>query len=230
MKVKFGSIVASASGSVGGCTYSRNRFGPYVRNRSLPVNPNSASQVTIRQIFADLAIAWNVDLDASERAAWKAYADNVPTRTDPVLGPIFGTGMNAFIAANAPRIQFGGAVLRIDAAPVIFNKTELNVVTGLSDVNPPDETKIAHALADEWNDAVGGYLFVSYAPPVNQTVNFYKGPFRFTDTIEAISAATPFTGATPFPASVGQRVFCRIIASTPDGRLSVPKITFFDVV
>ena len=44
-------IVASLSGSLGGITASHNRFGAYLRERVIPVNPGTQPQVIVRNAF-----------------------------------------------------------------------------------------------------------------------------------------------------------------------------------
>ena len=219
-RIVLGSVVATISGSVAGCTYSRNRYGPYVRNRSIPVNPSSGPQVAVRQVFADLATAWNVDLDDAERAAWNLYALNTFTANGM-------TGFNAFVAANAARRGFGA---RIDDAPGIFNLTELSPISIGTMVPATNAVPIVFNNADEWANNDDGYLFLSWGRPVNESVLFFKGPFQrgavsSTITGDAVTPPTsPFAGFTVFPFVVGQRVYVRAIASMGDGRLSVPQI------
>lgn len=64
-------------GSVGSLTYSRNRYGAYVRNRTKPVNPNSAAQNAYRSNFRAAVAAWQ-DLTYAQRSAWDAWAAATP--------------------------------------------------------------------------------------------------------------------------------------------------------
>jgi len=218
-------IVAGASGSVGGCVFSHNRYGPYVRNRSLPTNPNSSFQQTVRSNFSLLATAWNVDLDDSERAAWDNYASQV-ARFDSAGDPIFTTGLNWYIAINTLRLNQG--ITRLDAAPLLMNMTGLApVLLGVADVSA-QSLSLNFDTTDEWN-ADNGWLFVFMGRPQNESINFFKGPFRFAASLEGDTAVplTPpqvITG-TPFVFGLGQRIFIRVIATAPDGRISTPQIT-----
>jgi hypothetical protein len=221
-RIVLGSVVASISGSVAGCTYSRNRYGPYVRNRSNPVNPNSPEQVNVRAAFANLNEAWNIDLDEAEREAWNSYALGT-------FGPTGMTGQNAFVAINANRIRWG--IVRIDIAPANQNLTELSALTIGTMVPATSVVPIAFAPTDEWAADDDGYLFLTFARPVNESINFFKGPFRggvFATSVilgnTAVPPTSPFAAVSPFAFVTGQRVFVRAIASAPDGRLSVPQI------
>jgi hypothetical protein len=57
-KVILGSTIAAASGSIGGTVHSRNRYGTYIRNRAIPVNPNTIYQQEIRAILAARSQEW----------------------------------------------------------------------------------------------------------------------------------------------------------------------------
>lgn len=48
-------IIADARGSVNGTTFSRNKAGAYMRNRTYPVNPNSTRQQAVRAAMNNLA-------------------------------------------------------------------------------------------------------------------------------------------------------------------------------
>ena len=217
-------IIAAGSGSVAGCVFSRNRYGPYVRNRSLPINPNSAAQQNIRSIFSQLATAWNVDLDAGERAAWDAYAAVVP-RINSLGDPIFTTGLNWYIAMNTPRVQLTEP--RIDAAPILLNMTGFGpAAVTIADTSAQTLT-ISFDPADEWN-ADDGFVMIGASRGLNESINFFKGPFRFAGFL-AGNTAVPLTSpqvipSVPFPFGLGQRLFARMMAMAPDGRISTPQI------
>ena len=104
MLVKY-SILAQASGSAGGYTFSRNRSGPYLRNRSIPTNPGSEAQVIVRGHFASLSSAWAGIAD-SQRTAWALYAANVSV-TNRLGDQIFLTGQQMYIRCNAVRLRAG---------------------------------------------------------------------------------------------------------------------------
>ena len=215
-------VIASGSGSVGGCTYSRNRYGAYIRNRSVPVNPNTSQQQAVRSIFANLNTAWNIDLDQAERDAWDAYAAAVP-RTDSLGQTTFVTGQNWFVACNTPRLQNG--IARVDAAPTTLNLTELSVLPAPL-VTEPDDVDVSFTNTDEWAGATGGYLFLYGSRGMNATRNFFKGPFRNFSFVPGAGTppTSPATKTMPFALTAGQKVYLRAIAQAADGRLSVPQI------
>jgi len=89
------------SGSVGGVVASRNAGGAYLRNRTVPVNPNSLRQQQSRLGFAASAIAWRA-LTAAQRAGWDSYAVATPVLNR--LGEnITISGLAMYVRTNAFR-------------------------------------------------------------------------------------------------------------------------------
>lgn len=86
------------SGSVGGVTSSRNRFGQYRRTRAVPVNPNSTKQGVVRARLSANAAAWRTLTDA-QRSGWSDLGNSM-TRTDS-LGQSYNlTGFQAYCSVN----------------------------------------------------------------------------------------------------------------------------------
>ncbi len=213
-------IVASLSGSLGGITASRNRFGAYLRERVLPVNPNSTAQVAVRAHFTTLAIRWGT-LTTIQREAWDTYAENVPV-INPIGDSITLTGFNMYIRSNVPRLVAGLAI--VDDGPTVFTLAELTlptllivVVAGLQQV------LVAYDNTDPWAIADGGALLVSASRERSPSVVFFKGPYRFVGS-ELGNTTTPPTSpvslVTPFTGTVGNQASAFIRATDADGRLS----------
>ncbi len=74
--VKYGGGIVQMSGSIGGDTFARNRYGNYVRARTKPVNPNTTLQQAVRASMSFLTNRWAQTLDAAQRTAWNPYAQN----------------------------------------------------------------------------------------------------------------------------------------------------------
>lgn len=229
MKYK-SNIVSSGSGSVSGCTFSHNRYGQYIRNRSIPVNPSSANQQIIRNAFSALATRWSTILDAVQRAGWNNYAAAVP-KTDAFGDQIFILGFNWYIACNVNRYAAFGPSDVIDDAPTAYSLASFNS-------SAPDAPSVAGANIDinfdendPWVSQDGGALFISFSKPLNATRNFFKGPFVSLFDITRIEGdattppTTPVTLSVPtFPYGVGSSIFVRMIAAEQDGRISSPAI------
>ena len=187
MKFTPGPIGADFSGSIGSTTASRNRFGPYLRTKTIPVNPNTTRQQAVRSIFASLVNTWTNVLTNAQREAWTLWADNTT-----ILGkdgnPINITGQNAFLRFNTVRTQIGGA--GVIAAPVAFNngapvtsfETTEDGEDGVIDLSAA-ATAMATTLNISGGATVDGDLAIFLGNPVNNGRTFYKGPYQLADTL-----------------------------------------------
>lgn len=222
-------IIASGSGSVAGCTFSHNRYGQYVRNRSIPVNPNSYNQNQTRIAFAALASMWNSHLSQAQRDAWDAYAAAVP-RVGPLGDSQYVTGLNWYVACNVGRYVNVGMSDVIDDAPVLFNMAVLGPIAVASLTAATATLSLTFDDTDDWANATGGYLFVAFGLPGNASRNFYKGPFRQNLTNSFVSGddTTPPTSpaalVAPFATPAGTKLFIRVHCQNADGRYSPPVI------
>lgn len=211
-------IIAAGSGSIGGCTYSHNSYGQYIRRRAVPVFPGSTAQLVITGALAQLLTQWRT-LTALVQDGWNSYALTVP-KTDANGNTYFMTGQAMFVGCNIPRIQTSTTV--VTAAPALSGESFMTAA------NPTSLTASTRVLietfnnADLWATAVGGKLLVYTSRPKGTNINYFKGPFRLAGTV--VGAGTPPTSpqniTTPFTLSAGQKVFVRTRAFNADGRLS----------
>lgn len=98
MKIAVG-IGAGGSGSMGTVTWSRNKGGYYVRNRSTPTNPNSSRQQTTRTLFGNFASEWTTVLTQVQRDTWNTYAQT-HTIKDAIGRDIYINGLCWFVMFN----------------------------------------------------------------------------------------------------------------------------------
>lgn len=102
-------LVAQASGSVGGVTFSRGRGGAIARARVKPINPRSVLQSTRRANAAHLAKYWSNDLTQQQRDDWEAYSAG--TNWNNKLGQsIEINGNAAFLRHNTLTIISGVSI------------------------------------------------------------------------------------------------------------------------
>ena len=213
-------ILAQASGSVGGSTFSHNQGGKYIRERAIPVNPNTSFQQEVRNTLANLASAWSDELTEDQRLAWGVYAANVPLVNR--LGDARTVTGNAwFIKANSVRIQAGLA--RVDDGPVVFSLATMTAPVGTL-VPASDEVSVAFTDTDGWATEVGGALLVYASRPFGPAINYFKGPYRYTGLVEGavVPPTSPEVLDLPFPIEIGQQVGTRFVAVRADGRVSSP--------
>lgn len=222
MKFK-GTMGTQFSGSLAGVTASHNAGGAYLRQRAIPVQPNTVSQQLLKAYFAALAASWSASLTLAQRTAWETYAANTPLVG--VLGEqIFISGRSFYIGNNTFRLRAG--LSPVAAGPTTFGLPTLNAPS--STLSVATGLEVTFNNADAWATAVGGALAIQMSLQQKPTVLFYKGPFRFANKIAG--AATPptspqtITGTFPGALTVGNFVYVRYRAATADGRLSAPII------
>lgn len=220
--IKLGGAVADIRGSVGGTVYSRNRYGAYSRNRTIPVNPASEAQTKIRSIMGQIRNAWFNTLSQANRDAWDAYASAV-TMTNRVGESVKLTGWNHFARSAAALLYNDEAIVK--AGPVELALPEVDsTITGTVSAGA-GTVSLAFDNTQAWAKEAGGHLLVYASRGCNSTVNFFKGPYRVAGKVNGASPVPPTSPAVinlPFDVLAGQKVFlqCRIVRA--DGRLSQP--------
>lgn len=216
-----GGGIIQISGSIGGTTFAKNRFGKYMRAKTKPINPRSARQCGARIAIMFLAEQWREDpMDDDKRDAWETYANSVNWQNK--LGEsVKLTGFNMFIRANAALLRLGGAI-------VTDGPTDLGLPPGDPDfdVIPVAATNAFHVIFGEdldWCDEDAGYLTIEVGEPQNPTRNFFGGPWRWSGSIKGDSGSPPVGSKTidsPFTLTAGQKVWTRAAIIREDGRMS----------
>ncbi len=220
--IVFGQGVSQIRGKIGGTVFSRNRGGAYARNFVVPTNPGSPAQVAIRGIVTFLVNKWNVVLSPAGREGWDDYAANVPM-VNKVGAEIFLTGQQHFIRSNVPRKQ-AGFVQIIEAPQIydlgIFTTPTMDIPNGIA-----KEVDININITDDWANSDTGLMTVSTSVQQNPTINYWKGPYLFGDSIDGDSAVplvSPVTVDTAFRYNPGNKCFAQIRVLQGDGRMSTP--------
>ena len=219
-----GSLIAQASGSVAGNTFSRNRGGQYIRNRATPINPNTAQQIAVRSAFADLANLWSGTLSQGQRDAWNDYAANVPV-LNRLGDSIFLTGFNMYIRSNTSRMQAG--IVRVDDGPTDFTLGSFTPMSSAAAVTA-NAVAITFTSSDAWVNEDGAHLMVYTSRSVQPTIDFFKGPFQFAGSVagDGVTPPTsPVSVTNPFTNTLGNKVYARVRVTRADARLSNDEIT-----
>lgn len=214
-------LISEGSGSLAGITISHNRGGMYLRRRAVPTNPNSVYQQAVRGFVNALSNHWINTLTEVQREAWTTYANNVPM-PNPLGDPITLTGLNHYIRSNVPRLQSGLA--RVDAGPTVFNLGEFTNPTFGYDV-AAEETDVFFLSADAWASETGSGMLVFGSRQQNNTINYFKGPYRVMSAIPGADGSPPSSPAAldaPFPCAAGNKSFDLVRVTRLDGRLSMP--------
>jgi len=200
-------------------TLSHNKGGMYLRARAIPTNPNTQYQQAVRSLVASLASRWISILTETQRVGWQLYADNVPL-LNPLGDPINVSGLNMYTRGNVARVQAGGAI--VDDAPDTFDLGEFTDPV-ISVEASTDVASVAFTVGDAWVNEDLSCMIAFASRPQNMSINYFKGPYRFMDTIVGNGTTPPTSPAAmdlPFPVADGQKVFFRVIVVRNDGRVS----------
>jgi len=220
--IKFGGGITEMRGSMAGNTFSRNRSGAYVRSRTKPINPNSASQQKVRATLAALTDRWSQTLDAAKRAAWNLYGSNV-TMTNKLGESINLTGFNHYIRSNSIKHRLGLAV--VDDGPVIFEIPDADATFAITATEAPNNISATFDNTLAWSVEDHGRLCMFPGIPQTPQRKVFAGPWRLWTAVEGIApggAVSPKIAPAVFAISQTQRlwVYARILRA--DGRLSAP--------
>lgn len=225
--MKFKPVLGSElSGSIGGITASHNLGGAYFRNRVVPTNPNTVQQQAIRSSVGQLTSLWLNTLTGAERVAWDLYAANVPL-LDALGEPINVSGLNMYVRSNVPRLQ--AALPRQDAAPSTFNLGDFTAVSVSSLSEATQNVNVEFTEGDDWVTEDNSSLLVWCSRAQNPSINYFKGPYRFSGQVAgevAVPPTTPEAIAPAFAFVAGQLVFFRFAVTRADGRYSLSQRIF----
>lgn len=194
------------SGSVGGVTSSRNRFGQYRRARATPVNPRSAGQAQTRSRMSANAALWRT-LTGPVRAGWMDLGLSM-VRSD-ALGQSYSlTGFQAFCSVNNTLASAGAA--GITAAPALI--TPPGLITGVLTA-----TAATLSLAYTVTPLGAGIKLQVFASPQRSAGRSFEGDFRQI-LVSAAAAASPSdlfaTYSAKFGAPVlGNRIFVSAVVT-----------------
>lgn len=220
--IKTGIGIAQISGSIAGTVFSHNRYGPYIRNRSVPVNPNSPAQQAVRANLAYLVAEWHDTLTAVQRAAWAVYAAAI-NFTNPLGDTIKLTGFNHFIRSNVSLMN--SALDYVADGPVDLLLPGTDPIFAVTISEAANQISVVFDDTAAWCSEDNAYLTLHQGMPQAGTRNFFGGPSRHCDTIfgnNAVPVTSPELCNMVFPIAEGQRDWITARIGRADARLSVP--------
>ena len=183
-KIKLGALAGQVSGSIGAETYAHNRFGSYIRLRSIPVQPDSARQLMRRAVLSALSSDWST-LTAGNRLSWKMWAQNNPI-VDSLGDKRILSGHMAYVALNA-RLQ-GLALPTFDTPPV---QAASPALTGLS-IAASVATQEVTVTFTPANLPADDMLYIKACKTPTPTINYIKNLLRFLGA-DAVLGGSPYT-------------------------------------
>lgn len=126
-----GPLAGAISGSIGGSTYSHNRYGPYIRRRAIPTTSTTADALAAKARLGTASADWQ-NLTNAQRAAWLSYAQTNPV-TDTLGNPQVLTGHQLYISLNTRIARAGDTAISlppVDPAPDSLVSLSLNLDIG----------------------------------------------------------------------------------------------------
>lgn len=217
------------SGKLGGIVASHNAGGTYFRAFVIPTDPSSPAQNQIRNAVTNLTSRWVNILTPVQRDLWEVYAANV-TLVNRIGNPINISGLSQYVRSNVPRSQ-EAALSRINGGPVVFDLGEFTAPT-MAVATGTQLITVTFDDTDAWAGEDESAMMVYASRPQNQTVNFFKSPYRFAGALlgnTAVPLTSPQTIPVPFPVIAGQRVHLYVRVTRADARLSGKNLIFADV-
>ena len=210
--------IQDISGSIGGTTFARNRYGAYMRNRVKPTNPKSSRQTVVRAAMADMKDLWAA-LTQDQRDAWETYGANV-SMLNRLGMTIKLTGWNHFVRSNVALLSAAKTV--VEDAPEIFSLPETDPTVEITGDESDGKIKVAFNNALTWATEVGAYMLVYGGFPQDPNITFYGGPWRYVGAIAGAAEAptSPQSFTPPTPVFEGQRIWAKVRIVRADGRLS----------
>ena len=220
--VKYGGGIVQMSGSIGGNTFARNRYGNYVRSRTKPINPNSAGQQVVRSAVSFLADRWSQTLTSAQRAAWDLYGASV-AMTNKLGESVYLSGFNHYIRSNAILKRSGRTV--VDAGPTVFELPAIDPTFSMAAAQTDNMGTFTYDDTMDWANENDGWLHMFMGQPQNPQRNFFDGPWKLYAAVAGSLGSPPSSpGSTsaPFAMSTGQRVWVYGRIHRADGRMSSP--------
>lgn len=208
------SMMGDMSGSVGGCTWSRNKGGLYVRSRTVPTNPNSLKQTASRSILGQLSSGWSL-LTGAQRTQWGDWAALNPI-VDSLGQSISLSGQQAYVGLNARLL--GAGATAVATPPAATGPGDLVTATATY-------TAASGAIVVTFTTtplAAGIKLAVWATLPQSPGRNPNRKQARLIG-YTAAAAASPATVTSPYPAAVGQIANAWVCQMDAAGQVSAGK-------
>lgn len=217
-KIKFGSIVTSAAGKLGGHVFARSPYGGTLRNKAIPVNRNTPAQQNIRSNFRHLATSWRA-LTEDQRATWNAAVDLFLTTN--VFGNSYApTGQLLFTRLNLNLLNAEQPIIYVAPLPVSLIAVEL---TRLFIYTP------SNIIFLRWkNPAANQTMLVSLTNPMSQGPSNVRTNYKqlravTQSVLTQITLREQFVAIYGYP-PVGSTVHAKVISiNNLTGQATIPQ-------
>lgn len=169
--IQFSAVVDDARGSLGGLTFSRNRYGAYVRSRTAPVQPRTAAQTAVRNQFTAFSTSWRI-LSPAQQTQWNVFAGIQPTLNR--LGRTrFLSGAQWYVKLNMIRYSLGLAEIVSPPPPGPIFAIPTATATA-------DQSANTVVILTTGSGGGGDFVQVFATPPLSPGVSFTgKSQYRY---------------------------------------------------
>lgn len=210
-------ITTQSSGRAGDWVASRNSTGRYLRPWVTGVWPNTALQVTARNLFKAVVGRWSTVLTEAQRDRWNAFAkDWIHFNALGAETPL--SGYQLFVSMNRRRRSAGATF--VNNAPSVHAHPRLTHLRCVPTTGGGFNTWTIHFnTSDPWWSTTGAGVLVSASRRWKPTVNFINENFRLRLRIAAGTASPQFFRDTIGPI-INPRIALRAYVTLPDGRFS----------
>lgn len=194
------------SGSVGNQTSSRNRSGQYRRQRAMPTQPRTASQMAARSRMSSMSASWR-GLTDPERAAWNAFAQSF-TVVNSLGATINLTGAQTYCKINCVNLLNGDAIATTPPALPSFTACSATSADGTA------ATQLLELAGATPTGSIKQMIYASpqLSPGVSYNANFRWLQTSTTYTAGKLALTTAYT--TKFGALIaGKKVFVKVVQS-----------------
>lgn len=224
---KLNPFLGDLRGKAAGNVFSRNRFGPYLRTKVTPVNPQTNPQNVARGALAASSSSWSSALTDAVRQGWRDYAVTVPL-TDAFGNTYFMTGHQAYVRTRTFRLNAGlpfstGAPVGGGEAPTPYwtdpaGTTISDSASATANTLTIDITDIAGSQAAV--DSAGVAVYVSAM--LNPGVTFPPRYRRFVGSWlgDSVTPPTSFAVDLGFNVVAGMVFFVSLRGSDAEKRIS----------
>lgn len=175
--IKLTAFLDNISGKLNGTVFASNKGGHYVRSKSKPSNPKTASQMAVRSVFGSVSQAWRA-LTQAERQSWNgATPDYKYTNRLGDQKTLSGFALHQKLNTNLALI---GQPL-LNTAPA---KQNVVGVEGIVSVNPgATKFTIGAKLASDPQVATRYMVFAT--PVISAGVDNFENQLRYIGLYEA---------------------------------------------
>lgn len=193
-------------GSIGNVTNSANRTGQIQRQRTIPTQPRTTSQVAQRSRLTSVSAAWR-GLTAAQIAGWNAFALSFTvTNSLGTSGNL--TGHQCFVKVNTVNLLNGGSIVNAPPALPVFVACTATGITA---------TAATPTLAIAGTTPATGTVHMLYASPQLSPGVTFNNKYAYLGTITTYTAGS-YAAETLYAAKygapiAGKKIMVKIVQS-----------------